>query len=141
MKEQEKAQRKVYSVDTGLSNIIGFRFRENLGKIAENVVGLNLKIKQAFDPGIEIYYWRDYQQREVDFVVKKGKDIIQLIQVCWNISDIETKEREIRSLLRAMEEFNLKESIIITEDQEGEEDIKGKKIKFVPLWKWLLLDV
>lgn len=36
-----------------------------------------------------------------------------------------------------MKELKLKEGLIITGDYEGEEKIKGKKIIFTPLWKWL----
>ena len=139
-KEQEKAQRKIYSADVGLSNTIGFRFSENLGKIMENIAAVELKRRQSFDPQIEIYYWKDYQQREVDFVVKKGLDVVQLIQICYDITSIGTKERETKSLIRAMKEFKLTEGLIITDDFESEEAIKGFKITFVPMWKWLLLD-
>ena len=139
-KEQEKAQRKIYSADVGLSNTIGFRFSENLGKIMENIAAVELKRRQSFDPQIEIYYWKDYQQREVDFVVKKGLDVVQLIQICYDITSIGTKERETKSLIRAMKEFKLTEGLIITDDFESEEEIKGFKIKYVPMWKWLLLD-
>lgn len=138
LKEQEKAQRKVYSIDAGLSNALGFRFMKKQGKIMENVVAIELKIRQSFDPGKEIYYWRDYQQREVDFVIKEGTKVRQLIQVCWDLSDLETKEREVKALVKAMEEFKLREGLVVTEDHEGEEKIKGKKIIFVPLWKFLL---
>ena len=41
-------------------------------------------------------------------------------------------------LLKASEELRCKNLIIITGEKEGEEEIKGKKIKFIPLWKWLL---
>lgn len=42
VKEQEKSPRKVYAIDTGLVNTIGFRFSENAGRLAENVVFLEL---------------------------------------------------------------------------------------------------
>lgn len=34
-KEQEKSPRKVYTIDTGLANTIGFRFSQNFGRLAE----------------------------------------------------------------------------------------------------------
>ncbi|NOR48898.1 MAG: AAA family ATPase [Methanosarcinaceae archaeon] len=139
-KEQEKAQRKIYSADVGMSNAIGFRFSENLGKIMENIVAIELKKRQSFNPQIEIYYWKDYQQREVDFVVKEGLDVVQLIQVCHDVTNLETKEREVRSLVRAMKEFKLTKGLIITDDFEGEEEMKGFRIEYVPMWKWLLLE-
>ena len=82
------------------------------------------------------------QQEEVDFVVKEGIKIKQLIQVCYNLENNDTKSREIRALLKAGEELKCTNLIVINSDKEGEEDaewfgIKGK-IKFIPLWKWLL---
>jgi len=72
------------------------------------------------------------------FVVKEGLEVKRLIQVCWDIEDEKVKEREINALLKAMDEFKLKESLIITEDFEKEEEFNGKKIVYKPLWKWLL---
>lgn len=141
LKEQEKSPRKVYAMDTGLANVIGFRFTQNYGRLAENVVFLELKRRQAANPDLEIYYWKDQYHREVDFVIKEQFKVRQLIQVCWRFSEPKTKEREIKNLLKAMEEFKLKEGRILTEDDEGEETIKGKKIIYQPLWKWLLEDV
>ena len=83
----------------------------------------------------------DYQQKEVDFVVKKGRRIEKLIQVCYNISDMKTKDREISALLKASKDLKCNNLLIITEDYESEEKHKNKKIKFMPLWKWLLIDV
>ena len=138
VKDQEKSPRKVYAIDTGLANTIGFRFSENIGRLAENIVFLELKRREIVNPELELYYWKDQQHREVDFVIKKALKIEQIIQVCWNLEEPRTKDREIKALIKAMEEFELKQGLIITEDYEAEEEIKGKRIKFFPLWKWLL---
>jgi len=122
VKEQEKSPRKVYAVDTGLANTVGFQFSGNLGKLAENLVFLELKRKTYFDQFLEIYYWKSLAQEEVDFAVKEGAKIKELIQVCWDLQNINTKKRETKALLKAMNEFKLKKGLIITEDYEGEED-------------------
>ncbi len=140
VKEQEKSPRKVYAVDTGLCNAVGFRFSENPGKLAENIVFLELKRRQLDDPQFEIFYWKDGQEREVDFVIKHGLKVNGLIQVCWDTTALKTREREIRSLLKASEEFALNKALVITDDEESEEKIKGTSIKYIPLWKWLLFD-
>ena len=138
MKGQEKAQRKVYTIDSGLSNTIGFRFTKNYGKLMENIVALELKRRQTFHPMLEVYYWQDYQQREVDFVLKEKTRVVQVIQVSFHIDEMNTKEREEKSLLKAMELFKLKEGVIVTADTEGEETRDGKTILYRPLWRWLL---
>ncbi len=137
-KEQEKSPRKVYAVDTGIANTIGFRFSPNLGKLAENIVFLELKRRSYLNPFLAIYYWKSLADEEVDFVIKEDTIIKELIQVCWNLSDIKTKKREIKALLKAMAEFKLKSGLIITEDFEGEENYDGKKVRYVSLKRWLL---
>ena len=138
VKQQEKSPRKVYAVDTGLANVVGFRFSDNFGKLAENMVFLELKRRSNFDPSMEIYYWKSLAQEEVDFVVKRNTNVTELIQVCWDIQDINTKKRETKVLLKAMYEFKLDSGLIITEDFEGEDNFGGKKIRYVILKKWLL---
>ncbi|MBI4598363.1 MAG: ATP-binding protein [Candidatus Omnitrophica bacterium] len=138
VREQEKNPRKVYAIDTGLSNTVGFRFSENIGRLAENVVFLHLKRQQVLHPDAELYYWKDLHHREVDFVIKEGTKVKQLIQVCWHVEDARTKDRELRSLVKAMEELKVSRSLVITEEHEAEEQFKGRRIAFTPLWKWLL---
>ncbi len=140
VKEQENSPRKIYSIDTGISNAVGFRFSKSLGKIAENLVFLELQRRKMKSKNLEIFYWKDPQQREVDFLLKEDQNIKELIQVCWDITNQKTKERELKSLLKAMKTLNREKGLIITEDFEGEEKIKEKKIIYKPLWKWLLID-
>lgn len=137
VKEQEKSPRKVYSIDLGLINASGFKFIENKSQLMENLVFLELIKKEQ-----EVYYWKNPQQEEVDFVVKEGLNVKQLIQVCFNIENSETKTRELRSLLKASKDLRCKDLLVITKDYGGEEKIEwfGDKavITFIPLWRWLL---
>lgn len=144
LKEQMQTPRKVYILDNGLPSVYGFKFSQNTGKIMENSVFLKLKHEQLKDPLMEIFYWQDYNHNEVDFVVKKGKEIKQLIQVCYDIENFKTKEREIRSLVKASKNLKCNDLLVITWDFESEQKIptspsgqKTKKIKFIPLWKYL----
>lgn len=87
---------------------------------------------------IQTQFYQDYQQNEVDFIVKDGFEVKQLIQVTYANSKDEIEKREIKSLLKASEKLKCKNLLIITWNYEGKEKIKGKEIKFIPLWKWLL---
>jgi len=139
-KEQEKSPRKVYAIDTGLANTVGFRFSQNTGKIAENLVFLELARRKTINPAIELYYWKNDRHQEVDFVIKEGLNLKELIQVCWNLDKQKTKKRETISLIKGLEELKLEKGLIITEEYEGKEFINNKNIKFLPLYKWLLLN-
>jgi len=125
---------KVFLNDPGIANYgRTTKFDEEIGKLMENAVFLELKRKK-----LETFYWKDYQGNEVDFVVKEGLKIKQLIQVTYANGKDEINEREIKALLKASKELKCKNLLCITWDFEREEKIDGKKIKFVPLWKWLL---
>jgi len=139
VKEQLLYPKKLYCVDNGLINAVSFKFSEDLGKLAENLVFLDLLRKQLIKPELEVYYWKK-SDKEVDFVLKEGLNVKKLIQVCWNVTERKTKEREVNNLLTAINEFKLKEGLILTEDFEHEEKVNGKRIIYMPLWKWLLSD-
>lgn len=132
LKEQMSRQKKIYCVDTGLKNAISFAFSGDMGRTAENIVFISLKRL-----GHEIFYWKNEKGWEVDFVVKSGMDIKELIQVCWDLSD-SVEKREVRGLARAMEYFDLGTSTIITEDVLKEERVGDAVVEFVPLWLWLV---
>ncbi len=138
LKQQFIAPKKVYCIDTGLVDSIGFKFSEDKGRIIENVVAIELQRKKTSQLDLEVYYWKDAQQREVDFVLKEKNKIKQLIQVSYINSKEDIKEREIKALFKASKELRCKNLSVITWDYESEEKIDGNKIKFVPLWKWLL---
>lgn len=125
--------KKVYGIDYALINSLSSQFSANQGRIMENLVFLQLKRKNK-----EIYYYSN--NYEVDFVVKEGLDVKQLIQVCYDLSNFDTKKREINGLLKAGQKLKCNNLLLITSDQEVEEKYKGIKIKLVPLWKWLLED-
>jgi len=137
-KEQEKSPRKVYAIDLGLANAIGFRFSQRKGFAFENLVALELKRKQNDDPLLEVYYWRDERGEEVDFVLKRNLQVKECIQVSAVEMEKEIPEREIKSILKCAEKLKCSNLLIITSDYEGEKKIKNKLIKFIPLWKWLL---
>ncbi|MBU4255816.1 MAG: ATP-binding protein [Candidatus Thermoplasmatota archaeon] len=136
VRDSELSISKCYVNDTGLINSLSINFSQNIGKLMENAVFLELeRRKKAMT---NIFYWKNSTGNEVDFVVKQGLRIKQLIQVCYSVEDYETKEREIKALLKASKELKCKNLLVITEDYEDEEKVKGKKIKYIPLWKWLL---
>lgn len=138
VKDQLQYPRKIYCVDNGLVNVVGFKLSRNWGKLYENAAAIEL-FRWAFEKsGRGLYYWKDRGGWEVDFVVKEGPRVKQLIQVCYDISDPDVKKREVKSLLKGMGEFKLKRGLVVTRDLEGKETAGGKTIIFKPLWRWLL---
>lgn len=90
---------------------------QNIPGLAENLVCLHLKAK---------WFWKKYT--EVDFY-HKGKAI--------EVKYTET-EPDLKNNILACKKLETKELLVITKDLEKQKTIKGIKMKFVPLWKWLL---
>ena len=122
--------KKVYTIDNGLSSMNSASFSEDKGKMLENIVFIHLRKSYK-----DIFYFRE--NRECDFVIKEGTKIRELIQVCYDLNE-DNQEREISGLIEALEKFNLNNGLILTHKQEDELKIKDKKIKVLPVWKWLI---
>lgn len=134
IKDRNQYPRKAYLGDTSFMNAISGK--KDMGKLFENVV--LLKLKRKLPQNQEINYWKKPNGAECDFVIREGLDIKKLIQVVYEIKDEKTRKREINGIMECAKEFGLDEGLIITKDYEGMEKIQNKKIKYIPLWKWLL---
>lgn len=128
-KQQQINPKKVYSIDNGFSYINSVSFSKDKGKMLENLIFINLRKRNY-----EIFYFKD--KNECDFVVKKREKVVQAIQACYDFNE-ENKDRELNGLLNALKEFKLQEGIILTYNQEDEFQLEGKKIKVIPVWKWI----
>lgn len=135
VKEQERTMAIVYTIDTGLKTMLGFMFSKDIGWLYQNAIA-NQLIKQYNKENV--FYWMSSTKEEVDFVIKEGLKVKQLIQVCYDIEDYDTKKREIKALIKASKELRCNNLLVVTENYEKEEKVDNKKIKFIPLWKWLL---
>lgn len=134
LKAQQQSPRKIYFVDHVLAKILGFRISEDRGRTLENIVFVELKRR-----GHEIFYYRG--TKECDFIIREGSRTQQVIQVCLELHDPSTNEREELGLIEAMDKFSLSEGLIITENEENTKIVEknGKKYQIIikPIWKWL----
>ncbi|RLJ04675.1 MAG: hypothetical protein DRP18_04415 [Candidatus Aenigmatarchaeota archaeon] len=136
VKDFMKAPKKAYCIDTGLINTVSTRSTEDLGRLMENLVAVELK-RRGFRENRELFYFRD-ENYEVDFVIKEGLKVKQLIQTTYASGRDEIERREIKSLLKASRELGCKNLLVITWDYEDEENLEGRRIRFLPLWRWML---
>ena len=130
IKTQIQNPRKVYCIDNSFLINMGFRLSEDKGKLLENLTAIELKRRER-----EIFYYSE--KYECDFLIREGNKIKEAIQVTYELNE-KNKEREIAGLMEALNKFKLKEGLIITFDQEESFEQEGKKIKAIPVWKWLL---
>lgn len=136
VKDRLQYPKKIYVVDNGFATALTERFSTDQGWFYENLVGVELFKEVVSNPRKEIFYWKS-GKNEVDFVVKKGGKVKELFQVCSDLNK-KSKSREIDNLLKASEELECENLAVITGDKSGEEKIKGKTVKYKPLWSWLL---
>jgi predicted AAA+ superfamily ATPase len=135
LQKVESSQPKYYCIDNGLRNAVLLPQSDDDGKKLENTVFLQLYRRRT--PIDRIFYYQG--KGECDFVVQKGIDIVQLIQVTWTMKDEETRRREIDGLKEASKVTGCKNMLIITADESDEITTpEGLTITVVPAWRWLL---
>lgn len=130
IKKQLGSPRKIYLIDSAFNQVCGLDFTPNKGRNLENAVFIELK-----RAGKEPYYYSD--NNECDFVIKEGAKITMAMQVCYSFGD-SNRERELKGLLDAMNSFRLKEGLILTFEQAEELEIEGKKIRILPVFRWMI---
>jgi len=118
-----------YHKKVGMAKTLGFRTEDDWGRMLENLVFLQLKRQNK-----EIYFHRE--KNECDFVIRKGINVNQAIQVTHTLNG--NRDRELKGLIEALKLYKLKEGLILTTDEEDEFIKDKKKIVVKPIWKWLL---
>ena len=123
--------KKVYVIDQGLINTMSYQITGSRGAHLENLVYIHLRRQGIFPE-----YYITKSGTEIDFILtRESSGQPQLIQVCWDLSDLNTKKREVQGLLSAMEELRIMRGTIIT---WLDEDVSDTRIEIIPAWKWLL---
>ncbi|NQY74297.1 MAG: ATP-binding protein [Candidatus Margulisbacteria bacterium] len=131
LKIQNRDPQKVYTIDTGLRNCHVLSFSEDLGKLAENAVFIELN-RRGYTP----YYFKETY--EVDFIILDDIKPIQAIQVCYdNMENSETYAREVRALEECMNTLHLDHGLILTKNRLEKLTIGSKSIQLLPLHRWL----
>ncbi|MEM0481160.1 MAG: ATP-binding protein [Candidatus Aenigmatarchaeota archaeon] len=140
IKQRIISPRKIYLIDTGY----GIFGEKNISRDMENIVFLELLRNKYYVNILQEIYYLQTKDYEIDFLIREGNRITKLINVTYANNFDEIDKREIRGLVRAYDLFkqHKPELIIITWDYEDEKEIswfnKKGRIKFIPLWKWLL---
>lgn len=127
MKLMKKAPSKVYVVDNGFVQSTAFNLSENLGRLLENQVFVEL-LRRGYIPGKTLFYYRTRNDKEIDFVTRKGSKVIQ---VCCDMSSEKTRKRELDALVEAAEELHCDNLLVITNSQEEKIEWKNKTIEVI----------
>lgn len=123
---------KYYVADVGLNNAVLLTQSGDEGKALENIVYLMIERSLGVD-GRVFYFSED---NECDFVVQRGDEVDELIQVCWELDDKNTK-REVGGLLAAAEQTLCKKCKIITYNQTDTLNYNDISIEVIPAWMFM----
>lgn len=137
LKLMKKAASKVYVIDNGFVAAKAFNLSENLGRLLENEVFVEL-LRMGYKVETTLFYYRSRNDREVDFVTRQGTRIERLIQVCYDMSSPKTEKREVDSLIECARELKCNNLMVITNNDEREILKDGYNIKVVPFVKFVM---
>lgn len=135
LKLMNKAPKKVYVVDNGFVQSTAFNLSENLGRLLENQVFVEL-LRRGYIPGQTLFYYRTRNDKEIDFVTRKSAKVEQLIQVCYDMTSERTRKRELAALVEAAEELRCDNLLVITNSQEEQIEWKDRLISIINVPKF-----
>jgi uncharacterized protein len=124
--------RKIYPADTGLMALFDPSGKPNTGHALETIV-----LHECLRRGESVAYVRTASGYEVDFLMTHYDRSQTLIQVCVDINDAQTLEREVRALQEAKVEFPKAQCLLITLEQPVRWPLV-KGIEVVQAVDWLL---
>ena len=135
LKLMKKAPRKVYVVDNGFVAAKAFSLSENLGRLLENQVFIEL-IRQGYNTEKTMFYYRSRNDKEVDFVLRKETRVERLVQVCYDLSSPKTEKREVDSIVECAGELKCSNLTIVTKEDERTIEKDGYTINVLPISKF-----
>ena len=136
-KQRVRAE-KIYPVDVALMDGRQDAFAgDNLGWRLETVVYIEL-LRRNRPINRDVYYFKNDNGYEADFVVCKDNRVEEIYQVSYDISKEKTRKRELRGLLTASKETKCNNLFLITDFEREDIILEDKPIKIIPAYDWLI---
>lgn len=133
---QQKSPVKTYIIDNGFIKARSFAHTPDTGRLLENAVFVEL-LRRNYRPELDLFYYRTRNDKEVDFILRCGHQVIRLIQVCHTLTSGKTLKRETEALYEAATELGCNNLLLITWDHEETHRKNGYEINIIPAWKWM----
>ena len=119
----KKPQGKCIVVDNGFVASKAFSLSDNLGRLLENQVFIEL-IRRGYDVEKTMFYYRSRNDKEIDFVLREGTRILRLVQVCYDMSSPKTEKREV---------VKCDNLVIVTYNDKRTIEKDGYRVNVVPI--------
>ena len=131
-----QSPKKTYVVDNGFVTAKAVQHSPNTGKLMENLVFMEL-VKRGNQPNRELFYYKTRNDREIDFVLKDGYKVVELLQVSYDLTSKDVEEREVKALVEAGKELDVRNLSVLTWSEKREIKKDDMVIQFIPIWEWL----
>lgn len=135
LKLMTKAPRKIYVVDNGFVAAKAFSTSDNLGRLLENQVFVNL-LRKGYDPEKTMFYYRTRNDKEIDFVLRENNRVKQLVQVSYEMTSEKAIRRECSALKEAAQELHCNDLYVLTYTEKRTLDREGCTIHVLPAAEW-----
>ncbi|MBQ7381479.1 MAG: ATP-binding protein [Paludibacteraceae bacterium] len=135
LKLMTKAPRKIYVVDNGFVAAKAFSTSDNLGRLLENQVFVNL-LRKGYDPEKTMFYYRTRNDKEIDFVLRENNRVKQLVQVSYEMTSEKTIRRECSALVEAAQELRCNDLYVLTYKETQTIEWDGCTIHVLPVMEW-----
>lgn len=135
LKLMTNAPRKIYVVDNGFVAAKAFSTSDNLGRLLENQVFVNL-LRKGYDPEKTMFYYRTRNDKEIDFVLRENNRVKQLVQVSYEMTSEKTIRRECSALKEAAQELHCNDLYVLTYTEKRTLDREGCTIHVLPAAEW-----
>ena len=133
--KRENSDKKSYFTDNGMLHAIDNSFSTNKGTLLENLVFWHLYRNHGNVYTTDIYYYSD-QHHECDFLLYREGGKVLPVQVCWQMTEEKTRQRELKSLVKACKQTDSRKGIIITYDEENRFNYQDIDVYLIAAWKW-----
>jgi predicted AAA+ superfamily ATPase len=132
-RQRNSNPRKIYPADPGLIRAFDNSGRSNVGHALETVVLIELERR-----GMEVGYVKTDAGYEVDFLARHATQGAELIQVCADLRNAETRERELRSLAEAAKNHPRATRRLLVLESDAMTGLAAPGVVVQPAYEWLL---
>ena len=135
LKLMTKAPKKIYVVDNGFVAAKAFSTSDNLGRLLENQVFVNL-LRKGYNTEQSMFYYHTRNDKQIDFVLREHNHVKQLVQVSYEMTSEKTIRRECSALAEAAEELHCEELFVLTYNEKRITEWDGHTIHILPTSEW-----
>lgn len=132
-RQRNSNPRKLYPADPGLIRAFDASGRSHVGHALETAVANELERR-----GAELGYVKTRAGGEVDFLVRWPDARPELIQVCADPSDAETRERELRALADAAVDHPRAARRLLVLNRDAVVSVNATDVSVQPAYEWML---